>query len=57
MLTADSPHFPFEQIFFFFFFLGRHLWPIMEIIRLGVELELQPPAYYYRQSNAGSLAH
>ena len=28
----------------FFFFLGPHLWP-MEGPRLGVKLELQPPAY------------
>ena len=27
-----------------FFFLGLHLWH-MEVPRLGVELELQPPAY------------
>ena len=30
--------------FFFFCFLGPHLWP-MEVPRLGVELELQQLAY------------
>ena len=32
------------SFFFFFFFLGLHLWH-MEVPRLGVELELQLPAY------------
>ena len=32
------------MIFFFFVFLGSHLWH-MEIPRPGVELELQLPAY------------
>ena len=32
------------HIFFFFCFLGPHLWH-MEVPRLGVELELQLPAY------------
>ena len=32
-----------EYDFFFFFFKGLHLWH-MEVHRLGVELELQPPA-------------
>ena len=31
-------------VFFFFVFLGPHLWH-MEVLRLGVELELQLPAY------------
>ena len=30
--------------FFFFFFLGPHLWH-MEVPRVGVESELQLPAY------------
>ena len=29
---------------YFFFFLGPNLWH-MEVLRLGVALELQPPAY------------
>ena len=29
---------------FFFVFLGLHLWH-MELPRLGIDLELQPPAY------------
>ena len=32
------------NLFFFFCFLGLHLWH-MEVPRLGVELELQLPAY------------
>ena len=36
--------FIFLSLFFFFGFLGPHPWH-MEIPRLGVELELQPPAY------------
>ena len=31
-------------LFFFFYFLGPHLWH-MEVPGLGVELELQLPAY------------
>jgi len=34
----------FPRFFFFIFFLGLHLRH-MEIPGLGVELELQPPAY------------
>ena len=33
-----------EYLFFFFFFLGPHLWH-MEVPRVGVESELQLPAY------------
>ena len=29
---------------FFIFFLGPHPWH-MEVLRLGVQLELEPPAY------------
>ena len=51
-------------LFFFFFFLGLHPWH-MEAPRLGVELELQLPAYdtavsaTYTEahSNARSLTH
>ena len=32
------------QDYFFFFFLGLHLWH-MKVHRLGVELEVQLPAY------------
>ena len=35
---------PNSKIFFFFFFLGPHLWH-MEVPRLGLESELQLPAY------------
>ena len=57
--------------FFFFFFLGPHLWH-MEVPRLGVKLELQLPAYTTAtaswdpssaatyttaHSNSGSLTH
>ena len=61
-----------ECIFFFFFgFLGPHLWHV-EVCRLGVELELQLPAYdaatatwdpstsanyTTAHSNTGSLTH
>ena len=39
-----EPHFASLQTsFFFFFFLGPHLW-YMEVPRLGVELALQLPA-------------
>ena len=41
---------------FFFFFLGpqrQHL----EVLRLGVESELQSPAYTTAHGNAGSLTH
>jgi len=32
------------SLFFFFFFLGPHLWH-MEVLRLGITLELQLPVY------------
>ena len=41
-----------KRLFFFFFFLGLHLRD-MEVPRLGVELQLQLPAY----SNTGSKPH
>ena len=47
------------EIFLFFGFLGPHLRP-MDIPRLGVELELQLPAYSAAidsHSNPGSLTH
>ena len=33
-----------DSFFFFFFFLGPQVWH-MEVPRLGVQSELQPPAY------------
>ena len=50
----------FSFLFFFFFclfvFLGLYLQP-MEVLRLGVESELQLPAYTTAHSNVGSLTH
>ena len=54
--------------FLFFFFSGPHLLLHMEVLRLGVELELHLPAYTSRtqavsviytiaDGNAGSLTH
>ena len=58
-------------LFFFFVFLGLHPWH-MEVLRLGVKLELQLPAYttatamqdpscifdlHTAHGNAGSLTH
>ena len=40
--------------FFFFVFLGLHL-QYMEVPRLGVKSELQPPAYTTAHTNTGSL--
>ena len=37
-------NFPFSFFFLSFCFLGPHLWP-MEVLRPGVTLELQVPAY------------
>ena len=37
-------------------FLGPHLWH-MEVLRLGVEWELQLPAYTTAHSNTRSLTH
>ena len=34
----------FPSFFFFFFFLELHLWH-MEVLRLGIDSELQLPAY------------
>ena len=42
--------------FFFFRFLGQHS-KHMEVHRLGVESELQLPAYTTVHNNAGSLTH
>ena len=42
--TLSSTKRGFFGLFLFFCFLGLHLWH-MEIPRLGVELELQLPAY------------
>ena len=42
--------------FFFFCFLGPHSWH-MEVLRLGVQSELQPPVYTIAHSNTGSLTH
>ena len=39
----------------FFGFLGLHLWQRMNIPRLGVELELQPPAYTTATATATPL--
>ena len=46
------------QIYFLFFFrfLGLHLWHL-EVLRLGVELELHLMAYTTVHGNAGSLTH
>ena len=33
-----------QETYIFFFFLGPNLWH-MEVLKLGVALELQPPAY------------
>ena len=43
----------FLSIFSFFVFLGLHPWH-MEVPRLGVEMELQLPAYTNSHSNSGS---
>ena len=42
--------------FFFFCFLGLHPRPT-EVSRLGVESELQLPAYIIAHSNTRSLTH
>ena len=53
--TQEALFFVFCFFFvFFFFILGLHLKHI-EVPRLGVELELQLPAYSRAHSNAGSL--
>ena len=44
------------SIFFFFSVLGLHLWH-MKVPRLGVELELQLPAYNRSPSNTRSKPH
>ena len=70
--TTENNHTTFViPIFFFFFLFGPHLWH-MEIPRLGVESELQLPAYTIAPatpdpatsvtctaacSNTGSLTH
>ena len=41
------------KFFFFLVFLGPHLWHV-EVPKLGVESELQLPAYTTAHSNAGS---
>ena len=65
MLLVQGPHLEWQEIFFFFFyflpFLGLHRWH-MEVIRLGVESELQPPAYARAKatrdpSRVGNLHH
>ena len=70
MTDPFTKRFPAKGIDFSFRFLGLHLWH-MEVPRLGVELELQPPAYTTAttqdpatsatyttaHSNAGSLTH
>ena len=45
-LTSTPPQISLSHrsFFFFFCFLGPHSWHV-EVPRLGVELELQPPAY------------
>ena len=43
-------------LFTYFVFFGPHLWP-MEVSRLGVESELQQPAYATAHNNTGSLTH
>jgi len=47
---------PFCVLFFFFFFLGLNLQHT-EVPRLGVQSELQLPAYTTAHSNAVSLTH
>ena len=42
MICVISAHY--EYLLFIFVFLGPHLWH-MEVPRLGVKSELQPPAY------------
>ena len=49
ILVLQTPPIPFRQsrnsfFFLFFCFLGPHMWH-MEVPRIGVELELQLPAY------------
>ena len=54
---SDNRQFTQEYLFiylFMFFFLGPHPWH-MEILRLGVELELQLPTYTTAISNGGSV--
>ena len=43
LLSCELPHFPLVK-FFFFFLKGLYLWHL-EVPWLGVELELQLPAY------------
>ena len=52
----------FRLYFLFFYFMLSFvllgpLPPYVEVPRLGVESELQPPAHTTAQDNAGSLTH
>ena len=55
-LRPGNLSFPSFSFFFFFGFLGSYPWH-MEVSRLGVESELQLPAYTTPTANAGSLTH
>ena len=59
--TNIRPTIPSRLFFFFFFwsfwsFLGPHPWHI-EVSRLGVQSELQPPAYARATATLGSEPH
>ena len=57
--TIDLPYHSFFFFFFFFFVFLCFLEPLpwhMEVLRLGMELELQPPAYA-RATATWALSH